>query len=87
MAEDIIDKILSIMFWIFLVISIVLILWRVFGSSPLLDQIVAALATGLFFEFLRLERTVARHSEQIKNLDQKVEKGFNELRTLIMERK
>ena len=82
-----IDKVLGVVFWIFVILTVILVLWKVFGSSPLIDQVIAALAPALFVEFLRIERKLVRHEVQIKNLEQQMEKGFSELKALITERR
>ena len=79
-------QILDILFWIFLIISIVLIAWKVFGNSPTDLSIIIFLFSTLIFKLWTLsdetkefkhEFKVFKH--EIKNSFSKVRKDFDEL--------
>ncbi len=83
MSKDFVENIISVVFWILFAVSIVLFLWYVFGSSPTADQIIITWLSILTTQFFKIQYVLGKHSEQIKNLDQKLEKGLSEIKELI----
>ena len=44
------NKILNIIAWIFIILGVILLIWRIFGSSPSADAVVIILLVGLLFK-------------------------------------
>ena len=59
---------LNILAWIFIVIGVVLLFWRVFGNSHLSDSVIAALLIGLLFKMMAIGEEVTKLKLSFKYL-------------------
>ncbi len=72
-------KILDALFWIFLIISIVLILWRIFGDSPSEISIIVSIAFMMMFKMWDISDSLRDFKYDIKSSFRKVKEDINKL--------
>ncbi len=53
-------KLLNIIAWIFIVIGIILLIWRIFGGSPAEYNVLTALTIGLLFKVMAIGNDVTK---------------------------
>jgi len=72
-------KILNALFWIFLIISIVLILWRIFGDSPSEISIIVSIAFMMMFKMWDMSDSLRDFKYDIKLSFRKVKNDISKL--------
>jgi len=87
-------KILNTFFWIFLVIGLVLLIWRIVGNSPTDYQVYGALFVALLIkvwtvgeDFSGLKGKLSSDIPEIKNKITKLEKAVSENRNSLQKLK
>ena len=73
-------KILNILFWIFFIISIILILWRIFGNSPTELSIIIFLFLTLMFKLWTLSDETKEFKYEFKTFKHEVRTSFVKVR-------
>ncbi len=81
------SKILNILFWIALIISIILVIWRIFGNSPTELNIVIVLFLTLMFKVWAISDDLNGFKHEVKLSFVKVKSDINELKKIAGGRK
>lgn len=69
-------KILNILFWIFLIITIILIIWRIFGSSPNDLSIIISITFMLMFKMWDISDELKEHKTDYRLFKENVRGSF-----------
>jgi hypothetical protein len=60
-------KLFNTLSWIFIIIGIILLIWRIFGNSPIVDGVLISLASGLFFKVMTIGERLTKLEVQFEN--------------------
>ena len=72
-------KILEILFWIFLIVGIILILWKVFGKSPTDLSIIITFILMLMFKMWAMSDETKEFKHEVRISFNKVKNDFNNI--------
>lgn len=61
-------QLLNIIAWIFIIIGMILLIWRVFGSSPSEYNVLIALTIGLLFKVMAIDSSLSSLRTDHNNL-------------------
>ena len=75
----------EILFWVFLVISLILLIWYIFGNSP--SEFFAAISIILMltFKIWSVSDRSIKHEMQFKMIENNIKGGFNKIKNDIKE--
>ena len=62
-------QLLNIIGWIFIIIAVILLVWRMFGNSPATDNLIIALMVGLLFQVSSMDTKLSTLEVRLTNLE------------------
>lgn len=65
-------NIFNIFFWIFMIISLILLIWYVFGHSPAEFYLLFSLIITIIFKFSGVNREIGEIKTEIKSLREEI---------------
>jgi uncharacterized membrane protein YesL len=78
------QDIFNILFWIFLIIGIILLLWRIFGNSPTDLAIILPFILMLLFKMWSMSDNLNSFKHEVKFSFHKVRENINNLDNRIL---
>ncbi|MEK6955928.1 MAG: hypothetical protein AABW52_04685 [Nanoarchaeota archaeon] len=75
-------KLVDIIFWSLVILSLIMFLWRVFGNSPTSDAIIYPLAIAITIKVINVGEDVSSIKIRFDNIDKRIENFDKDFRLL-----
>lgn len=65
------SDIINIAAWLFIILAVFFIIWKIIGGSPTELSILIALVTGILFKVMGVSSDLSALKEKVRNIDNK----------------